>query len=503
MEKLGIIDLGSNTARLLIAEIFTEGHFMVTDELKESVRLGQDMDRDGFLKPQRVAETIKTLKMFKRLCDASGVDRIIAVATAAVRRAKNQRSFLDEIQATCNIKVRVLSEEEEATLVYRGVINSMDIPKGLILEIGGGSTKIVYYNRRNMLNYATLPFGAVTLTDLFSGDCTPSEAAAQVEEFFTEQLKKLPWLKEVDPEVQMIGVGGSFRNLFKISKLVKKYPLDTVHNYNLAVEDFTNIYDMVKVLDVEKRKKIKGLSPARADIMPAAMAIIKAFVRYMNIERFTIGGSGLREGILFNQAVPITLEKPISDVLSYSLETLVRFYDCSAAHVEHVVHLSIQLFKQLRVLHKFSRQYLKVLKIAASLHDCGSRLKYYNHPKHSGYIILNSAIHGATHREIVLAAFVAGCHAREDVPMPEWQKYKDVVLEEDLDAVKKLGVLLRIAESLDRSGCGMVTGVNCDVLGDSVIMKTELVGDAALEIRDASKANGEFKKAFRKNLEIL
>lgn len=503
MEKIGIIDLGSNSARLVIVEMFTDGHFMVLDELKESVRLGQDMDRDGFLKPQRVAETIKTLKMFKRLCDASGVDRIIAVATAAVRRAKNQRSFLDEIQATCNLKIRVLSEEEEAILVYRGVINSMDIPKGLILEIGGGSTKIIYYNRRNMLNFASLPFGAVTLTDLFGGDLTTEESAAQIEEFFTEQLKKLPWLKEIDPEVQMIGVGGSFRNLFKIIKLVKKYPLDTVHNYGVAVEDFTGIYNMVKALDVEKRKKIKGLSPARADIMPAAMAVMKSFVNYMGIEKFTLSGSGLREGIMINQAMPITLEKPISDVLGYSLNTLIKYCGCDQKHVEHVVQLSIQLFKQLRVLHKFSRQYLKVLKIAAFMHDCGMRMKFYNHARHSWYITLHSSIFGATHREIILAAFVAGCHNREDINLLDWQRYKDVVLEEDLDAVKKLGVLLRIAESLDRSMSGLVAGVNCDVLGDSVIMKTEVTGDAALEIRDASAANGEFKKAFRKNLEIL
>ena len=200
MEKIGIIDLGSNTARLLIVDMFADGHFMVVDELKESVRLGQDMDRDGFLKPQRIAETIKTLKMFKKLCDASGVERIIAVGTAAVRRAKNQRSFLDEIQVSCNITIKVLSEEEEAVLVYRGVINSMDIPKGLILEIGGGSTKIIYYNRRNLLNFATLPFGAVTLTDLFANDASPQEAALHVEEFFTEQLKKLSWLSEVDPK---------------------------------------------------------------------------------------------------------------------------------------------------------------------------------------------------------------------------------------------------------------------------------------------------------------
>ena len=215
MEKIGVIDLGSNSARLVIVNLFADGYFMVVDELKESVRLGQDMERDGFLKPARVAETIKTLKMFHKLCDMSGVTRIIAVATAAVRRAKNQRSFLDEIQASCGIKIHVLSSEEEAVLVYRGVINSMDVPKGLILEIGGGATKIVYYNRRNMLNYASLPFGAVTLTGLFSGDgLKPEEQAAKIEEFFTEHLKQVEWLSEIDPDTQMIGVGGSFRNLF-------------------------------------------------------------------------------------------------------------------------------------------------------------------------------------------------------------------------------------------------------------------------------------------------
>ena len=504
MEKIGIIDLGSNSARLVIVNLFGDGYFMVEDELKESVRLGQDMDRDGFLKPQRVAETIKTLKMFRRLCDASGVSRVIAVATAAVRRAKNQRSFLDEIQATCGIKVNVLSEEEEATLVYRGVINSMDIPKGLILEIGGGSTKIIYYNRRNILHYATLAFGAVTLTDLFADDgVSPKEQTAKIEEFFTEQFKKIDWLTEIEPDVHMIGVGGSFRNLYKINKMVRKYPLDTVHNYTFAVEDFNSIYEMVRVLDVEKRKRIRGLSPERADIMPAAMAIVKSFVDYVHMESFVVGGSGLREGIMFNQALPMTVERPISDVLSYSLTTLVKYYECDEKHVEHVVHLSIQLFKQLRVLHKFPRQYLKVLKSAASLHDCGMRVKYYNHQKHSWYMILNSAIYGATHREIVLAAFVAGCHRKEDINAADWAKFRDIVTEEDLDVVKKLGVLLRIAESLDRSRAGVIAGINCDVLGDSVIMKTEVTGEATLEIRNAMAANGEFKRSFRKNLEIL
>ncbi len=504
MEKIGIIDLGSNSARLVIVNLFTDGHFMVIDELKESVRLGQDMERDGFLKPARVAETIKTLKMFRKLCDASGVTRIIAVATEAVRRAKNQRSFLDEIQSSCGIKIRVLSAEEEAVFVYRGVINTMDVPKGIVLEIGGGSTKIVYYNRRNMLNYVTLPFGAVTLTGLFSGDgLKPEQQAEKIEEFFTEQLKQVEWLKDVDPDVQMMGVGGSFRNLFKISKMVHKYPLDSVHNYKMQVEDFLPVYDMIKVLDLDKKKKIKGLSAERADILPAALAVIKSFISYLGVESFTFSGAGLREGIRFNQALPMTVEKPVADVLNYSLTTLVKYYDCDEKHVEHVVNLSIQLFKQLRVLHKFPRQYLRILKVAAMLHDCGERIKYYNHQRHSWYMILNSTLYGVTHRDIVLAAFTACCHKKEDINMADWARYKDIVSEDDLEVVKKLGVMLRIAESLDRAHAGSIKSINCDILGDSVIMKTEVDGDATLEIRNAMTASTEFRKSFHKNLEIL
>lgn len=147
-----------------------------------------------------------------------------------------------------------------------------------------------------MLNYATLPFGAVTLTDLFARDgLKPEEQAAKMEEFFTEQLKGLDWLTQLDPDVRMIGVGGSFRNVFKISKIVHKYPLDTVHNFEMQTEDFMPLYDMIKVLDLDKKKKIKGLSAERADILPAALAIIKSFISYINVSSFTISGAGLRK----------------------------------------------------------------------------------------------------------------------------------------------------------------------------------------------------------------
>ena len=504
MEKIAVIDLGSNTARLLLVDIFDDGHFVISDQLKEAPRIGEGMEKDGFLKPSRIHDTIEMLKTFKKLCDANKIEKIIAVATAAVRKAKNQRSFLDEVFAATGIKLRVLTAEEEAIYVYRGVINTMDIPKGLILEIGGGSMKIVHYNRRNLLNYETLPFGAITLTEMFAGmGLTPAQQAEKVEEFITESLSKIEWLSELDPETQIIGVGGSFRNLCRITKIMKKYPLRTIHNYVVADEDFTHTYELLKGLDLDRKKRIKGISSGRADILPSAFAAIAAFKKYVNIGDMVVSASGLRTGLLFNYAVPTTVDKPLSDVLAHSLGTLVDYYHCDKTHTDNVVNLSIQLFKQLRVLHKFPRQYLRILKVAATLNDSGKAVQYYNYQKHSGYIILNSALHGLSHRDIVMASFVVACTGIEEINAADWARYSALVTDEDVEAVKKMGVMLRLAESLDRSGMSSVSNINCDILGDSVIMKTEVVGDATLEINAANSLAGDFRRVFKKNLEIL
>ena len=388
--------------------------------------------------------------------------------------------------------------------VYKGVINTMDIPKGLILEIGGGSTKIVYYNRRNLLAHETLPFGSITLTELFGNDgCSPEEQASKIEEFFTEQLKRIPWLETVDPETQLIGVGGSFRNLCRISKIMRKYPMKNIHNYVVRENEFNHTYELLKSLDLDRKKKIKGISSGRADILPSALAAISAFKKYMNLGDMVVSASGLRTGMLFNYAVPTTVDKPISDVLGFSLNTLIEFYGCNKTHTERVLDLGVQLFKQLRVLHKFPRQYLKIMKVAASLHETGNKIHFYNFEKHSGYVVLNSNLYGISHRDMVLASFVVANSEIEDVNLIEWARYKDFVTEEDLEAVKKMGVMLRLADSLDRCSLGLVKNINCDILGDSVIMKTEVEGDAGLEINAALQISSDFRKTFRKNLEIL
>lgn len=504
MEKIAIIDIGSNMARLVIANILEGGYFVVIDELKEPVRLAQDMEIDGFLRPLRIQQMIKTLNTFKCLYESHGVSKVFAYGTAAVRRAKNQKNFVEEVLSNCGIKLTVLSQEEEASLVYTGVINSMDVPKGLIKDIGGGSTKIIYYNRRTLIAQDTLPFGAVTLTEKFqNASKDPMHRTELMEKYVGEEMSKLEWFDMIDEDVRFIGVGGSLRNLGKISRRFKRYPLDMAHNYKLPFEEFDNIYQKIRVLDIDKAARIKGLSSARADIFPAALAILNTLRKRLNFEEITISGAGFREGALFRYSVPMVAEKPIGDVLGHSIYTMLTHFNMNIPHSEHVFDLSLQLYRQLKVLHKLPRSYIKVLRVAAQLHDIGSSFKFYDHPKHSFYLILNSNMYGIPQEDLVIAAIAAGMHSRTQLEGMEVEQYLNMLNEEQIDASKKLGVIVRIAEAFDRSMGRVIKGISCDILGDSVIIKTESVSDCALEIKDAMTAIYDFRRAFRKNLEIL
>ena len=503
MEKIAIIDLGSNSARLVIANVMPGGYFMVVDELKEPVRLAQDMDIDGFLRPIRIAQTIKTLRTFRTLYESHGVTKVFAYATAAVRRAKNQKSFIEEVQTSCGIKLQVISQEDEAMFVYQGVINSMEVPKGLIVDIGGGSVKLIYYNRRVMLAQDTLPFGALTLTEKFKNTGSPEECLQAITQYVGEHLDQLAWFKDLDPETQLIGVGGSLRNLGKISRKLKKYPLDMAHNYHISFNEMETIYDTIKPLEPEKLMRIKGLSSARADIFPAALAVIDAIKARTNFNEIVIGGAGMREGAMLRYACPAINEKPISDILGHSIYTLLHHFNMNIQHAEHVFDLSMQLFRQVKVIHKLPRPYVKILRVASMLHDLGSSMKFYDHHKHSLYMILNSNLYGIPQKDLIMAAMVAGLHYRDGLEQLDVQKYLDLLTEEEIIAVRKLGVIVRIAECFDRSCGGVIVGISCDVLGDSVILKTKAQGDCTLEIKDALSALGDFKRAFKKNLEIL
>ena len=503
MSKIAIVDLGCSKIDLILAHVLPTGNFAVFEEMSETVKIVNDFDGEGLLRISRSNEALTILKMYKMVCEVNKIDEVIAISSHNLKNLKNYRSFLDEIYNVCGFKFRILSEEEELNALYNGIVNSLDIPKGIIFNVSGGSTRIVQYNRRNILNQAVIPFGTYSIAKNVDEKASPEENCKKMTEAFSNEIAKIDWLKNVEPEYSFIGVGNSFSNVAMISRKIKKYPLDLTHNYVMKDKDLTAVYDFVKTLDIDKTKKIKGLSAERSDVFASGVCMIKAIFDKFKYETLTVSTKGMKEGFIYNSVVPLTNEKPISDLLGYSLENIKNFYDSEYNNSKQVSELSLILFRQLKVLHKLPRGYIKVLRIASMLHDCGQRIKFYDHEKNSFNIILNSEVLGATHREIVLAAFTSASQNLADFNLAEWIKYKDLLQEEDLDAVRKLSLIVRLAESLDKTHRGVVQDISCDILGDSVIMKTIVTIDASIEIREALKSSQDFKKVYKKTLEVL
>lgn len=502
MRKLAIIDVGSNTTRMVVVDIFDNGSYRIFDELKEPVRLIADMTADNIIRPKRIAQLIATLKMFKRLCAANNVTEIIPVLTAAVRRAANQRSFIDEVYAATGINLSLLTDEQECIYVYQGVINSFDIDAGVIVDIGGGTVEIIHFEKRQVKNLACLPFGTVTITEMFGiHDKVQPEQMEAIEDFILSKLDELPWLKNING-LPIIGVGGSFRNVGKIMRKKNKYSLDIAHNYLMNKDEIIDIYEGMKKMDLDARMKIKGLSNERADIFLSAMAIMTSLIKCLNSYDIYTSICGMREGIIYEQLDPNLAVKPTPNVLEFSLNNLSMLYNGNHEHAKTVTRLAVSMFEQLRQLHKLPNSYSRLLKAAGMLHDIGQTVKYYDHHKHSFYMMLNINLFGLNHRERLMAAFIAAFHRKEEMKNV-YIKYNDILSSEDIDIINKLGVLIRIAESFDRCMSGVVTDISCDILGDSVIMKTAVTDDAALEIKDALTSGHLFKKCYGKNLVIL
>lgn len=503
MGKIAIVDLGSSKIDLILANVLPGGNFAVFEEMSETVKIVNDFDGEGLLRIARSNEALTILKMYKMVCEVNKIDDVIAIGSHNLKNLKNYRSFLDEIYNTCGFKFKILTEEEELNALYNGVINSLDIPKAVIFNISGGSTRIVQYNRRNILNQVVIPFGTYTIAKVAEGEINPEEACRKMVEAFENELKNIEWLNSVEPEYQFVGVGNAFNNAGMISRKLRKYPVDLPHNYCMKDVEFNSVFEFVKTLDIDKTKRIKGLSSERSDVFSSGICMIKAILNSKEFVNVTVSTKGMKEGFIYNSVVPVTNEKPISDLLGYSLENITTFYDSEYNNSKQVSELALILFRQLKVLHKLPRGYIKVLRIAATLHDSGQRIKFYDHERNSFHVILNSEVLGATQREVVLAAFVSASQNLSDFNLAEWIKYKDLLLEEDLEAVKKLSLIVRLAEALDKTHRSVVQDVSCDILGDSVIMKTIVTIDASIEIREALKSSQDFKKVYKKTLEVL
>jgi len=511
LKKLAVIDIGSNSIKMILVDYRDDKSFRIIDELKETVRLGEGMYKNSYLKKDRMDKALKTLRLFKNLCDAVDVDNIIAVATAAVRAADNQKHFLQRVLDETGLKVRVLSGSEEGYYDYWGAANSFDLEDALIMDVGGGSVELIHMRDRKIADSISLPFGALTITERFDlYQYNNQQKDEKTAAYLFKEFAKLDWLKET-ADIPLIGVGGTIRNIAKIWQRKNDYSLQILHYYSMKAENTAAVYDQVSGKNIEERKNISGLSKKRADIFIGAAALVNYLMEYTGIEDLIISGKGIREGLVYSFLNDE--EKTVDDVLDYSITNLLHNFDLNEKHAEKVYSLAERIYSQLEGEFSFSASEFdgridKILKTAAMLHDSGSSINYYDHHEHSFYIILNADLYGLNHREILLSAYTAASHRHTKYSLHKYnlnrKSFKDIIDRSgnDKELIRKMGILLEIAESLDLNRKGLVDDVELKIKSEEILFKVISDYNLGLEIEDALESASGFKSLYGKELHI-
>ncbi|MEJ6400049.1 Ppx/GppA family phosphatase [Nicoliella lavandulae] len=301
MEHYAVIDLGSNSARLAVTKIMDDGTFENVVERKEAVRLSENMGPEKVLKQPAIDRTINALKSFKENFEDLPNVTVKAVATAATRMATNQKDFLAEVKAETGIDLEVIPGTKEAYYDYLGVINSLPIVNGIIMDTGGASTELILVQNKRIINLISLPIGSVTLSESDVIEDRPS--AGQMYKVF-DQLNEIYnniWWLYRGTNLPIIGLGGSNRTLAKIKRRndPDRKHWDDIHGFHLSAQEVKDIF--LKIIDstLEERKNIPGLSKERADIIVGGLAPAMSLIWRLNSDRMIFSKQGLRFGVLY------------------------------------------------------------------------------------------------------------------------------------------------------------------------------------------------------------
>ncbi|MDR2007292.1 MAG: Ppx/GppA family phosphatase [Acidaminococcales bacterium] len=504
MQRVGIIDLGSNAARLVILHIHKDNSHHLIYAQRSSLRLSQRINKNGEITADAVKDILDAIQKFRHMCTLLQTTKVIGAATAAVRNAKNGNEIIARIKKETGLELDIISGETEAYYGYLGVINTIDEKNAILFDLGGGSIEIVLIRDRRAEHLVSLNLGTTNMTEKFKiSDKMSSKNFREITAYIGQKMRKsFPWLK--NSKLPIIGIGGTVRNVAKIYQRRVNYSYPKLHNYRLSSTQFNEVFNLLRNTNCEQRKKIPGLNSERADIILAGVTIINTLISIAKSKEFIISGCGLREGLFYDYYLH-QLGRPviIENILKESVENLMTFTVGRAAHSHKVSRLSEKMFTAWKPLHKLSDDDFKVLYIASALHDLGISINYYFHPRHSAYLIENAPLMGVTHREQIMAALVANWH--NSISMKNLQRgiYKDFLSEKDIITARKLAVILAMAENLDFTETNAVKDISPDILADGrAVLGVAMNESLRIELDELSGNLDLFKKEFKTELVI-
>lgn len=501
--KIAVIDIGSNTIRLVLYRYSKDTGLHEFGNIKKVARLRKYILSNGEMSEEGISLLKDTLISFKEILEDYQVDTVKAVATAAIRQASNNQEILSRMKKETGIKIDLLSDEEEAYYGYLAVAHSMDTPSAVTVDIGGGSTEITLFIDKELKHSISFPFGTVSLKQNFvSGEKINENEKVKLHQFVKKHFEQLIWINNV--ALPIISIGGSGRNLAQIHQHLIDYPISGVHQYEMNTKALKELGGYLSKLSYEELKQIDGLSSDRADIIEIALEVFLTLMEVVNTNNFQISRRGLREGVVLNHL----LQSDSSSINPYNIfeETARRLafkYGRSEEEISTLISLTENMYLECcKVnLFKYDEQQLDLIKKAASLYSIGDYIEPDSANQHTFYLIANQSISGLAHSKRIKIALLAS-YKNRDYFRRLSQPFSSWFTREELKSLKDYGALLKFIYALNSSKRNIVKNITIEMNGDLISLFVTATDSAVVEKYRAESQKKHLERLFKKRVKI-
>lgn len=506
MEKTVLLEVQPTGLSMRTEKLLGGAFHKKIEELSQTIRFDDDVFDKNEISDAKINDVIKNINNYQQLCEYKNVLKIHPYASSFFCNVGNSKTLFEEIYKKTGLNFNVLSEEDEIKMIYNAMIGTVEVSKGTLLYVNYHNTYVINFAKRSISSYYILPFGANNLANRFKDK--NGENAGKVFEamisFISKEIKAKNIVFDEIEDLRFVGAGPTFLSLSKFVRKLIHYPFDMDNNFLLTSEHLEKALSVLAEQNFDRNRRLANISSERLDCFMAGVAIIKAFSKVKNVDCFTIASRTIGDAIMSVKIVKeASCEGTTNDALEMSLLNNKYYYQIDESNSINVASLTSELFRQMSIIHKLTRKQLKSLKIASFMYDCGKRISIDNHAKYSRDIILNANLMNVTHKELVVAAFGCQMQNLDNFNLADWIKFKSIVDEEDLITARKIGTLISLAAALDCGKQHKIQEINCDLLGDIVVIKAITKSDASYEISEANKFASVFKKVFNKSYQIM
>lgn len=501
-EKFCIIDIGSNSMRLVIYENGKNGRLKEIENVKVVARLRNYLNKENLLTNEGQKELINTLLTFQEITRYHSIKNSKCVATAAIRQANNSNEIIELVEQKTDFKMRILSGFEEAYYGFLGVVNSTPITEAVTIDIGGGSTEITYYKNRELIHFHSFPFGVLSLKQQFMKEnVATEEEIKKLTLFLKTQLQTLPWLK--NKQAPIIAIGGSARNLVQIHHALTSYPISGIHQYEMRLEDIIMVKKYITSLPFEQIQKIEGLSKDRADIIFPALQVFEILYMIVDSTSFMLSKKGLRDGIFYEEMMQ-NGEKLFPNIIENSISTIQSDFKIEKKQVYHVISLINQFVEQLQ---EKKITHLDVtdrndLCLAASVYNIGRLIDEESSSLHTFYILANRTIDGIRHRDRVKLALIAS-FKNKNVFKQNIKPFTKWFNSDEQKKLRLLGIILKFIYCLNTTKREVIQKIHIGFESENKLtINLESLWNAPAEANEVEKNTKALEKALKKEISI-